>query len=413
MAVAANFVTCAIGEESGTSVREPAKNDNSVGMAPTRELVSGDGMFQRGLVTRVGPICRTVEDVARILDVYAGFDANDEWTAFSVNRKPDKPYYTFTRRTRLDGVRIGVVREYMRKDLFTLADAESIDLVDKAVTRLRQIGATIVDPGPTGSLFQECVDDWVPKWQNQQFIRQFPALFPFDAAGVPASDHVTTLLDMYFDKSLVPHTATGRPNIRNIGGSGSTDAGDAKYNFNFYIRQRGDTNILDVGDLANKANFFVDPVLANRKSSLVSAARSPQTLANASALQTRFAVQTVVFDCFARMDLDAVVYPSGNIPPGILSPNPPEPTVNDRGLNWTTISSRGFAAMTVPAGFTTAVYDRGVDGTLLPPVPAALPVGIDFLGLPFTEQTLLTIGAAYQAATPGNRRQPPAFPPLD
>src|SRR5207253_7284850 len=66
LAVSANFVTCAIGEESGTSVREPAKNNGEVGIAPTRELVSADGMIQRGIVTRVGPICRTVKDTARI-----------------------------------------------------------------------------------------------------------------------------------------------------------------------------------------------------------------------------------------------------------------------------------------------------------------------------------------------------------
>ena len=60
IAVAANLVTCAIGEETGTSVREPAKNNNAVGIAPTRELVSADGMIQRGITTRVGPICRTV-----------------------------------------------------------------------------------------------------------------------------------------------------------------------------------------------------------------------------------------------------------------------------------------------------------------------------------------------------------------
>ena len=93
IAVAANFVTCAIGEETGTSVREPAKNNNAVGLAPTRELVSADGMIQRGITTRVGPICRTVEDVARILDAYAGYDPKDELTAFSMGRQPEKPYY--------------------------------------------------------------------------------------------------------------------------------------------------------------------------------------------------------------------------------------------------------------------------------------------------------------------------------
>src|SRR4030095_4171892 len=100
MGGAATLVTCAIGEESGTSVREPAKNNNAVGIAPTRELVSGDGMIQRGIVTRVGPICRTVEGTAKILDAYAGFDPRDELTGFSTGRKPRRPYADFTHERR-------------------------------------------------------------------------------------------------------------------------------------------------------------------------------------------------------------------------------------------------------------------------------------------------------------------------
>ena len=113
--VSANLVTCAIGEEAGTSVREPAKNTGVVGLAPRRELVSAAGMMQRGLRIRGGPICRTVEDVARVLDAYAGFDPNDEITAFSVGRKPSEPYSSYANETRLDGMRIGVVREYMAR----------------------------------------------------------------------------------------------------------------------------------------------------------------------------------------------------------------------------------------------------------------------------------------------------------
>ncbi|MEA2219909.1 MAG: amidase, partial [Solirubrobacteraceae bacterium] len=130
MAVSANFVTCAIGEETGTSVREPAKNNGDVGIAPTRELVSADGMIQRGITTRVGPICRTVKDTARILGAYAGFDPADELTAFSTGRMPSQPYESFGDTKRLDGYRIGVIREYMDKSLFTVADDESIDIVD-------------------------------------------------------------------------------------------------------------------------------------------------------------------------------------------------------------------------------------------------------------------------------------------
>jgi amidase len=410
VAVAANFVTCAIGEESGTSVREPAKNNNVVGLAPTRELVSADGMIQRGIVTRVGPLCRSVDDLSKILDVYAGFDPNDELTSFSTGRKPPLPYPTFAKKGRLDGYRIGVVREYMDKDLFTVADAQSIDIVDQAIADLRKLGATIVDPGPHGALFQSCVDRDTPKWLNQQFIAQFPAQFPVTSAGAPAADNTSTLLNMFFNPSLVPHTASGAPSIRSLGGV-STDTGDAKYNLNAYVRERGDANIRSIDDLIQKANFWNDPVIPNQKASLTSSAQA-NTLASGSTLQTRFTLQTVVFDCFARMGLDAVVYPTGNIPPAILTA-PQEPTVNDRSSGlWTYINSRGFPAMTVPAGFTTQVYDRGADGQLLPPKPAALPVGVDFLGLPFSEPTLLKIGAAYEQAT-HHRVQPPDFGPLD
>jgi Asp-tRNA(Asn)/Glu-tRNA(Gln) amidotransferase A subunit family amidase len=299
----------------------------------------------------------------------------------------------------------------MDKDLFSPADAETIDIVDRAIDRLRQLGATIVDPGPHGALFQSCVDTYVPKWRNQQFINQFPARFPKDGSGTPAADHITTLVDMFFNPNLVPHTASGAPSIRNLG-SGGADSGDAKYNYNAYIRERGDTAIRSLTDLIDKANFFNDPRLRipTRKPTLESADKD-RTLANASTLQSRFTMQTVIFQCFAEKDLDAVVYPTGNVHPQILT-SPVEPTVNDRGAIWTNINSQGFPAMTVPAGFTTHVYDRSADGALLPPKPAVLPVGIDFLGLPFSEPALFEIASAYEAAT-HHRTPPPEFGPLD
>jgi Asp-tRNA(Asn)/Glu-tRNA(Gln) amidotransferase A subunit family amidase len=266
VAVAANLVTCAIGEETGTSVREPAKNNNVVGIAPTRELVSADGMMERGLTTRVGPICRTVEDTARILDVYAGFDPNDELTAFSVGRKPTRPYQSFTGKRRLDGVRIGVVREYMDKSLFTVADAETIDIVDDAIGDLRSLGATIVDPGPSGALFQSCIDKVQPVWRNKLFTGQFPSAFPVDAAGVPTTDHIQTLVELFFNPIAVPKDAAGQPSIRNLGASPG-DSGGSRYNWNVYLKERGDANIKTLTDLIVKANFWEDPAMPNRKAS--------------------------------------------------------------------------------------------------------------------------------------------------
>ena len=131
--VAANLVTCAIGEESGPSVRNPSKNNNIVGLAPTQELVGRTGMIRASFMNdRVGPMCRSVKDVARILEVIAGYDPDDELTAFNVGRLPEKPYADFADERSLKGVRIGVVREFMNKELFTQADAQSIDIDRKA-----------------------------------------------------------------------------------------------------------------------------------------------------------------------------------------------------------------------------------------------------------------------------------------
>src|SRR5215471_14766185 len=127
--VAANLVTCAIGEETVVSIRWPAAVNSLVGLAPTQELVSRKGMMGAGLNMRTGPICRTVRDTAKILGVIAGYDPRDEMTVFSIGRTPAQPYASFASAGRLEGVRIGVIREYMSKKLFSRADEESIDIV--------------------------------------------------------------------------------------------------------------------------------------------------------------------------------------------------------------------------------------------------------------------------------------------
>src|SRR5215468_10981521 len=178
--VGANLVTCAIGEETGGSIHHPAKNNALVGIAPTQELVSRDGMLGAGLNTRVGPLCRTVKDAARVLEVIAGYDPKDELTAFSVGRMPSEPYRSFANERTLNGVRIGVIREHMDKKAFNDADVESIDITERAIGDLRQLGATIDDPGPEGSLFQSCVDKYAPLYRNRVFTEQNPKLFPLD-----------------------------------------------------------------------------------------------------------------------------------------------------------------------------------------------------------------------------------------
>jgi Asp-tRNA(Asn)/Glu-tRNA(Gln) amidotransferase A subunit family amidase len=413
--VAANLVTCAIAEETGGSILHPARNASAVGIAPTQELVSQDGMFGEAFNHRTGTICRTVADAARVLDVIAGYDPRDERTVFSIGRKPEEPYQTFVvaekdvNNAPLKGMRIGVIREFMNKDLFKEASFQSIEIAERAIDDLRDLGATIIDPGERGALFQGCVDQYVPLYRNQLFISQFPEQFP------TGGDPIQRLLDMYFDPSLVPHTATGAPSIRNLGTK--SFLGENKYFLNRYLRERGDRNIQSVTDLINKANFFTDirpgTDFTSFKEQLESI-NAAKTLDLAGLFQDRLAYKTVFLQCMATLDLDAVTYPSSIHVAHVLG-NPSEPSRYDSPNQhsiWGVIGrDGGFPTMNVPAGFTSHVFDRDAEGKLAGPVPARLPVSITFAGPDFGEPTLIKIASAYEASTK-HRRPPPDFGPL-
>ena len=90
-----------------------------------------------------------------------------------------------------------------------------------------------------------------------------------------------------------------------------------------------------------------------------------------------------VISIFEDNNLDAVVYPSGTIlPPKIENVNP-----FDNGQNANLASTIGFASMSVPAGFA-----------------AGLPVGIDFMGMPFSEPDLIGLSYAFEQANLDNIR---------
>ncbi|HTR36962.1 MAG TPA: amidase [Bryobacteraceae bacterium] len=407
-AVSANLVTCAIGEETVVSIRWPASVNSLVGLAPTEELVSRKGMMGAGLSMRTGPICRNVQDAAKLLDVFAGYDPNDEITVFSAGRRPAQPYASFATARRLDGVRIGVVREYMSRKLFAKADEESIGIVERAIGDLRKLGATIIDPGPEGALFQGCISRAGPELLNSAFTRRFPDLFPVDATGRPQWDQTATLLDMHTDPTRVP---TGF-SLRSL----ATPAveGESKYMMNRYLRERGDVNIKTIADLIAKAKFYVDPNFPDRKRILEAAERAT-ALDTSARLQTRFALQNLFLQCMQEQRLNALVSPMSTVPPRKLTA-PREPNANGRSpIGWSLFGQQGFPVITVPAGFTTEIWDRERDadgGThLVGPVRAALPVGVDFIARPFDEPMLFRIASAFEAAT-RHRRPPPDFGPL-
>ena len=84
-AVAANLGAIGLGEDTGGSARLPASFDNLVGLKVTPGLISRAGMSPLVIFQdSAGPMCRTVTDTAKLLQVVAGYDPDDPYTATAV-----------------------------------------------------------------------------------------------------------------------------------------------------------------------------------------------------------------------------------------------------------------------------------------------------------------------------------------
>lgn len=147
--LAANLVAVGIGQEGNASIRRPSTYNALVGMRPTPGLVSRAGVYQGwpSMNGSLGPMARTVRDLAIVLDVMVGYDPEDPLTALGVGRAP-KTYTAFLDRNGLKGARIGVLREVLGGAANAKSDdfAKVTTVFDAAVNQLRAAGAEVVDP---------------------------------------------------------------------------------------------------------------------------------------------------------------------------------------------------------------------------------------------------------------------------
>lgn len=147
--VSANFAAVGVGQEGFASIRRPSAWNGIVGMRPTAGLVSRSGVYAGwpGTNGSLGPMARTVRDLAILLDVMVGYDPEDPITAHGVGHVPDT-YTAFLDAQGLRGARIGILREPMgRATEPDSADfAKVTETFNRAVTELAAAGATVVDP---------------------------------------------------------------------------------------------------------------------------------------------------------------------------------------------------------------------------------------------------------------------------
>jgi aspartyl-tRNA(Asn)/glutamyl-tRNA(Gln) amidotransferase subunit A len=136
-AVAARLCAAATGTDTGGSIRQPASLCGFTGLKPTYGVVSRYGMIAfASSLDQAGPMAKSAEDCALMMNVMAGFDARD---STSLNR--EKEDYTRDLAKPLAGLKIGLPKEFFAAGLN--ADVEKI--VERAIAQYQTLGATIVD----------------------------------------------------------------------------------------------------------------------------------------------------------------------------------------------------------------------------------------------------------------------------
>ena len=141
-AIAANFGTVGLGTDTGNSIRGPSSHCALVGFRSTIGLISRSAiipLFLRNDV--VGPMCRSVEDATRVLEIMVGYDPDDPITKYSIG-KSLTDYKKFLIKEGLQGSRIGVLRELSDDNI----DPDIKILFEQAILDLDSLGAEIIDP---------------------------------------------------------------------------------------------------------------------------------------------------------------------------------------------------------------------------------------------------------------------------
>ncbi len=136
-AVAARLAPAATGTDTGGSIRQPAALCNLTGLKPTYGVVSRYGMIAfASSLDQAGPMARSAEDCALLLNSMAGFDERD---STSLDRLPED--YARDLDKPLTGLRIGLPKEFFGAG----CDADVMAAVQTAIDEYRKLGATTVE----------------------------------------------------------------------------------------------------------------------------------------------------------------------------------------------------------------------------------------------------------------------------
>jgi amidase len=435
--VGANLVACSICEETGGSCRQPAWRQATVGFVTTKGLLPyGGSIGAEPYLDRAGINCRTVKDAAMVLDglrdpTHGYFDPRDIHSALPPWIVPNEPYVSFVvdesavADKPLEGMRIGIVREYMVKH--SKNDEAISDLADAEIKRVLRdvLGATLVesvDPAhpddPTvenmSYTFQQALAEIVPIHLPELMHEESDGTALYEVAGhnVAARDYMVGAAE-----GLAP--LSNALNLRSINNSPRTSS--FAYHMAQYLLRRGDAKVKDWRSLNANAKYSTEATAVAMMNwedtvDLVSDGITRR-------IKMRDAMRLVLLKVMRQNGIDVLVNPTITIPPtriGFAS----EPVVNDRpNGRFPTSANLGIPEITVPAGFNDIVYEPefalnsakdgydSVPGKTPTKLEKPMPFGLSFWAGPGAEPILLKAASAYEAATQ-HRVPPPDFGPV-
>ena len=296
-AIAAGYAMMGLGTDTGGSVRGPSSANGIVGLKTTHGLLSRDGVVPLALsFDTVGPMARSVYDVAVSLGVMTGIDPADDSTI-----KSEGFYHTdytqFLDADALDGAKIGVARVFMD------SDPEVDWIIESALQTMRDAGAEVVDIEIPGWLM-----DVRGRFYRAIRYREFRAQIE-DYLATIGPEYPKTLDDI-IKQSM-------RLTSRREDGA---------------IPNPGRWNLMMSEDDSGELEDY--EYIAVRDHALP-------------------LVQSVMAGIMRDNELDVIVYPTSTTRPGRVDPDPnPNGAPGGGGSPVTLANMSGFPDIIVPAGFT-------------------------------------------------------------
>ncbi len=359
ISIAAWLAVFGLGTDTGGSIRGPSSACGIVGLKPSYGLNGRGGIMPLALsLDTVGPMARSVTDVALALNVMAGPDPRDPATKVNKGKIP-ADYTAGLKLDALKGARLGLLRDFMKSD--PAVDA----VIESAVTMLRKQGATVVEVkmpryviGLNGDLYET-----IREAEFHPQIEDYLATLPRKDLPKKLSEIIT------MSEKVLLSEEGWEPN-----------------------RARLETMKRSVKAGPLDAEPYLSAVNEGRK----------MIRDNLAAL-------------FAKEKLDAFITPTSGRPAGLLGREEGGAPPADGASAGRAGAASGATGAGAGAGGYTRLIDLSGWADLIVPAGVTsdpiLPVTLSFLGPPFSEPRLLSLGYAFEQAVPA-RINPAKTPAL-